>query len=80
MAICLLYRPAPNCHRPRFYRVEIAYNLLEEISVLREWGEAGKHGRSVIDIYANLRQASLAADHWRNGALKRGYQRDVQVG
>jgi predicted DNA-binding WGR domain protein len=75
MPVCLLYRPTPKSCRPRFYRVEIACNLLEEVSVLREWGLAGGQGRSSITLYDNLRRASEAADHWRNRALKRGYQR-----
>ncbi|MBK0325800.1 WGR domain-containing protein [Rhodobacteraceae bacterium F11138] len=74
MAICLLYRQ--NTRRAkRYYRVEIAMNLFSEVSVLREWGVAGKHGKTVIDIYGNLREASTAADLHRNRALSRGYAR-----
>ena len=75
MTCCLLYRPSPRCFRPRFYRVEIAMNLLEEVSVLREWGISGGKGQSRIEIYGNLRQASEQADRLRNAALKRGYCR-----
>lgn len=74
MATCLLYRHAP-ARAPRYYRVEIAMNLFSEISVLREWGVAGRRGQSVIRIYSNLREASLEADRHRNSALKRGYAR-----
>ncbi|CUK13540.1 WGR domain-containing protein [Shimia thalassica] len=74
MAVCILYRRT-RATRPRFYRVEIAYNLFEEISVLREWGYAGGQGQSQVDIYGNLREASVAADRLRNRALKRGYSR-----
>ncbi|MCF6430663.1 WGR domain-containing protein [Leisingera sp. M527] len=74
MATCLLYRQAPS--RPsRFYRIELAMNLFSEVSVLREWGIAGGNGQSVINIYGNLREASLAADRHRNRMLKRGYGR-----
>ncbi len=73
MLSCLFYRARP-ARRPRFYRVEITYNLLEEVSVLREWGVAGRPGRSLIRIYGNLREASQAADHWRDNAVRRGYQ------
>ena len=74
MAICILYRQSGET-RPRYYRVEIAMNLFEEVSVLREWGIAGGNGQSVISIYGNLREASLAADRHRNRMLKRGYGR-----
>ncbi|WP_323784124.1 WGR domain-containing protein [Leisingera sp.] len=74
MATCLLYRQAPS-RPPRFYRIELAMNLFSEVSVLREWGIAGGNGHSVINLYANLREASLAADKHRNRMLKRGYGR-----
>lgn len=75
MATCLLYNNRP-ARRPRFYRIEIAMNLFSEVSVLREWGIAGGQGRSVINLYGNLREASEAADGHRFRALKRGYDRD----
>jgi predicted DNA-binding WGR domain protein len=74
MATCLLYRHAP-ARAPRFYRVEIAMNLFSEVSVVREWGEAGRKGHSLIRIYANLREASAEADRHREQALDRGYVR-----
>ena len=74
MATCLLYRHAPF-RAARFYRVELAMNLFSEVSVLREWGIAGGQGRSAINIYSNLRDASRAADQHRDRALKRGYAR-----
>ena len=49
-----------------------AYN---EISVMREWGISGGKGRALINIYGNLREASSAADMFRNRAMKRGYAR-----
>lgn len=74
MATCLLYRQ--NERRPsRFYRIELAMNLFSEVSVLREWGVSGGRGQSVINIYGNLRDASVAADQHRNRMLKRGYAR-----
>jgi len=60
---------------PRFYRVEIAMNLFSEVSVLREWGIKGGTPREVITCYGNLREASHAADRYRERALKRGYAR-----
>ncbi|MGR3636572.1 MAG: WGR domain-containing protein [Shimia sp.] len=75
MAICILYKPSRKT-RPRFYRVEIAMNLFEEVSVMREWGVAGGQGRSMVSIFGNLREASNAADSYRRRAQRRGYQRD----
>ena len=75
MAVCILYRRKQK-RRPRYYRVEIAYNLFNEISVMREWGVSGSKGRAMISIYGNLRDASDAADAFRNRALKRGYARN----
>lgn len=74
MATCLLYRQAP-ARVPRFYRIELAMNLFAEVSVLREWGIAGGSGQSAINIYGNLREASIAADQHRKRMLKLGYDR-----
>lgn len=49
--------------------------LFSEVSVLREWGVAGRKGQSVINNFTNLREASEAADRFRKRALKRGYAR-----
>ena len=70
----VLYRRAQTA-RPRFYRVEIAMNLFAEVSVLREWGVKGGRPCETITSFGNLRDASLAADSYRNRALKRGYER-----
>ncbi|MBO9395871.1 WGR domain-containing protein [Shimia sp. R9_1] len=74
MAICIMYKPALRT-RPRYYRVEIAMNLFEEVSVMREWGVKGGKGRTMISIFGNLRDASLAADGFRRKALRKGYAR-----
>lgn len=50
-------------------------NLFSEVSVLREWGIAGRGGQCVINIYGNLREASDAADRHRNRMIRRGYDR-----
>ena len=74
MTCCLMYH-TPSKGPARYYRVEIAFNLFEEVSVLREWGHKGGRGRMEVAIFANLRHASEAADRWREGALRRGYDR-----
>ncbi|PSL18328.1 WGR domain-containing protein [Shimia abyssi] len=74
MAICILYKPSTKSG-PRFYRVEIAMNLFEEVSVFREWGVAGGKGQTLVSIFGNLREASNAADTFRKRAQKRGYER-----
>ncbi len=75
MLSCLMYRTCPKTGLARYYRVELTYNLFEEVSVLREWGLKGGRGASRIDIYGSLRGASEAADKIRNRTLKRGYLR-----
>lgn len=63
-------------HRDRarsFYRVEISYNLFDEYSVLREWGQRGRCRGTRLNWFANLRDAVQAADHWRDTAQSRGY-------
>ena len=75
MLSCLMYRHCPKTGRARYYRVELCYNLFEEVSLLREWGLKGGRGVSRIDIYHSLRKASEAADTVRNRTLKRGYSR-----
>ncbi|WP_293575310.1 WGR domain-containing protein [Phaeobacter sp.] len=74
MSTCLLYRQSPT-RAPRYYRIELAMNLFAEVSVMREWGVAGRNGQSSISIYGNLRDASIAADSHRNRMIKRGYSR-----
>ncbi len=46
---------------------------------MREWGIAGGKGRSMISIYGNLKDASVAADKWRTRAQKRGYARSDRM-
>lgn len=77
MLSCLMYRSCPKTGRARYYRVELTYNLFDEISVLREWGMTGGRGATRIDIYGSLRMASEAADRIRNATLRRGYSRSA---
>ncbi|MFD2739749.1 WGR domain-containing protein [Sulfitobacter aestuarii] len=74
MLECLLYRRCP-ARRPAFYRVEITQNLFSEVSVLREWGHCGTQPRVLVNCFSNLRDASKAADGFRDRALRRGYLR-----
>lgn len=74
MPVCILYRRS-RAARPRYYRVEIAFNLFNEVSVLREWGISGGKPVSRIDLFGNLLDASRAADRFRNRAMRRGYSR-----
>jgi len=67
----LLTRAAPS--RPRFYRVEVAYNLFGEYSVVREWGPQGRRGQHLLVWFSNLRDACIAAERWRKRAIRRGY-------
>ena len=59
--------------RARFYRVEVAYNLFGEYSVVREWGSMGQKGQHLLVWFSNLRDACMAAERWRKRAMRRGY-------
>ncbi len=74
MLACLMYRTEPATGAARFYRVEVGYTLFGDYSVVREWGTKGRSGQSRIRLFGNLREASMAADVWRETAQKRGYQ------
>jgi predicted DNA-binding WGR domain protein len=49
--------------------------LFDQISVFCEWGVSGGKGRRLKITFANLRDASVAADKLRNRAVRRGYAR-----
>ncbi|MDZ4096415.1 MAG: WGR domain-containing protein [Paracoccaceae bacterium] len=63
----------------RFYRVELGYTLFGDYSVLREWGQAGRHGpkggRRKLRVFTNLRDACVAAECWHRRAECRGYRK-----
>lgn len=58
----------------RFYRVELAYNLFGEYSVLREWGSRRGRGNRRVSWFSNLRDACIAAERWNRRAMRRGYR------
>ena len=58
----------------RFYRVDVAYNLFGEYSVMREWGAQGRRGGYMLVWFSNLREACVAAEAWRKRAVRRGYR------
>ncbi|ABA80271.1 WGR domain-containing protein [Rhodobacter sphaeroides] len=64
----------------RFYRVELAYNLFGEYTVLREWGRRspGRAGRRLVTWFSNLRDACLAAERWHQRARRRGYHTTIE--
>ncbi|WP_050527532.1 WGR domain-containing protein [Pseudorhodobacter aquimaris] len=65
----------------RYYRVDVAYNLFGEYSVLREWGMPGARcGNRKITWFSNLREACLAAEHLQSRASRRGYAQTNQGG
>ncbi len=75
MPDCLMYRTTPNNGLTRYYRVEIDLTLFGDFSVLREWGIKGQKGQYRLCLFGNLREASTAADKWRDQAVLRGYER-----
>jgi predicted DNA-binding WGR domain protein len=63
----------------RFYRVEVAYNLFGEYTVLREWGAGGRASRAMVVWFSNLREACVAADRWRKRAERRGFRMEYRA-
>lgn len=62
--------------RARYYRVDLAYNLFGEYSMLREWGlrdTRGTSGTRQVTWFSNLRDACLAAEACQTRAARRGY-------
>ena len=72
MAECFLYRHLPSSP-PRFYRVEIAYDLFDDVAVICEWGVVGGLNHRETHRFANLREASHLADGLREDAVQKGY-------
>ena len=68
-----LFLTQTSRQRDRYYRVEVAYNLFGEYSVMREWGPKGRQGRHLLVWFSNLRDACLAAERWHRRAMRRGY-------
>ena len=63
----------------RYYRVDVAYNLFGEYSVMREWGPTGSSGQRLLVWFSNLREACMAAERWRKRAMRRGYSMEGQI-
>lgn len=63
----------------RYYRVDVTYNLFGEYSVMREWGASGRPGQHLLVWFSNLREACIAAEHWRKHASRRGYSMEGQI-
>ena len=72
MAECFLTRHLPSSP-PRFYRVEIAYDLFDDVSVICEWGIVGGLNHKETTTFANLREASRLAEGLREDAVQRGF-------
>lgn len=64
----------------RYYRVEVAYNLFGEYSVVREWGARGRRGQHLLVWFSNLREACVAAEQWRRRAMRRRYDMEGSSG
>ena len=71
MAVCVMYRHYQN-GRARYYRVELAFDLFDNVSVFCEWGIVGGKASGTHYTFDNLKDASAAADIIRTRTLKRG--------
>lgn len=74
MLTFLLTNETPR--QSRYYRVEVAYNLFGEYSVMREWGPKGRRGGQMLVWFSNLREACRAAESWRRRAMRRSYRNE----
>lgn len=74
MLTFLLQKQATARRAPRYYRIEVGYNLFGEYSVLCERGGSGRRGRQSVTWFPNLREACIAADQWQSHARTLGYQ------
>ena len=73
MAECFLYRHLPSSP-PRYCRVEIGYDLFDDVAVTHEWGVIGGLTHKETHCFANLREASRLADGLREDAVSKGFQ------
>lgn len=61
-----------NMHR--FYRLRLMRDLFGGVSLLREWGRIGTHGRHRIELFEDAGSAADAMIILYRAKQKRGYQ------
>ena len=73
MTLAHLLRRDPERNMARFYQVDVAPTLFDEVSVMRSWGRIGTRGRTVVETWATGEGADAAKSKTIRAKLKRGY-------
>ena len=73
MALAHLHRIDPEANMARFYCIDIAATLFGDVSVLRNWGRIGTHGRTRLETCATVEEAERAASQTLRQKMRRGY-------
>ena len=68
----VLHDAAKNMHR--FYQMFLAQGLLDEWSLIREWGRVGSPGTVRKDWFATEEEAITARQTLYDAKQKKGYQ------
>lgn len=71
-----LTRRQPARNMARFYRIEIAPDLLGGVVIIRHWGRIGTPGRECRCWLADAAQAQVALQSWALRKQRRGYRPD----
>ena len=74
MALAHLHRIDAAANMARFYCIDVAATLFGDVSVLRNWGRIGTHGRTRIETCATVADAERAASQTLRQKMRRGYR------
>lgn len=69
----LLYRIDPDVNMARYYRVELACDLFNAITLQRTWGRIGSRGQSCMASFPSVASAEAAASKLIQSKERRGY-------
>ena len=66
--------PPEGDKAPRYYHLHMQEDLLEDWTLIREWGYQGARGRVKKEHFQDREAAEAALLRARNEQIKRGYQ------
>lgn len=66
--------PPEGDKAPRYYHLHMQEDLLEDWTLIREWGYQGASGRVKKEHFQDREAAEAALLRARNEQIKRGYQ------
>jgi predicted DNA-binding WGR domain protein len=70
----VLRRVDPEHAVARYYSLLIERDLFDNITLVRQWGRIGTHGRELVEEHATLDDALKAMDALAQAKRRRGYQ------